>query len=167
MSSAVISIEGVLRDRSGRKIIDGVKLLMALAPHYRVVVASESHDTAADEMWLRLEGIKGHQEVLPSVATSYRGNDRLSSQVEHLRAFGHLVDLIVDVDPGRIAHLMSQGYLCLLFAHPQFARPEFRPDFEREPRPWDDLAAEIEMQHYMKSQLPEQGDILGDEYDFS
>jgi hypothetical protein len=151
VASALISVDGVLRDASGLPISEGVRLVAALSEGYRVILASRDVDD--DVMWLRIEGIKDHQEVLGDTPGYLRGQDQRLAQVDHLLGRGEGLTLVVDPDPSRVALVMHKGVVGVLFGHPKFARPEYRQDYTHTVRPWDEMVAEIEKQQVLASSL--------------
>lgn len=144
MATALIVVDGVLRDHNGLPIFDGVRLLSALSSAYRVVLASRDIDD--DEMWLQIEGIVDHDEIVEDTPSYLRGGDHLMSQVEYLLGRGQDVALVTTPDPSKAALVMHRGILALLFGHPKVARPEWREDYEHVVRPWDEIVSEIEKQ---------------------
>lgn len=148
MATALVVVDGVLRDHTGRPIPEGVRLYAALTEGYRVVVAVE--DEAADEHWLTMHGLTGYQEMVSDSPLSKRGGSIRIGQVEHLLGRGQDVALVVDADPSNVAKVLARGITAALFSHPKFTRPEFRPDHDGGMRPWDDIVAEIETQRRLE-----------------
>jgi hypothetical protein len=65
--------------------------------------------------------------------------DRRANQVLRLRNSGMLLDFVVEADPYNSARLFEKGFNVMHFMHAQYARPTWRPDFEREITPWEEL----------------------------
>jgi hypothetical protein len=149
--TALIAIEGVLRDSSGLPISEGVRLLSAISSAYRVALASRDVDD--DALWLQIEGIRDHQEIVEDTPGYLRGQDHRLSQIDHLLGRGQEVTLVVDPDPGKVALVMHKGIVGVLFGHPKFSRPEYRPDHQHVVRPWDEMVAEIETQKVLEANL--------------
>ena len=158
MSTALVAFDGVIRHSNGHPIPEGVRLYNGLVAAYRVVLALDDTSVEQAETWLRLEGLRGHQEVLASVAVDKRGEDRRQGQVDILQGRGYEVSLVVECDPVRAAGLMAAGNTVALFCHPKFSRPEFRPDYTLSVKPWDDLVSEIHMQQYLETKVVQPGD---------
>lgn len=149
-----ITLEGVLRAPvGGAPIAEGFNLYQALVTTYRVAVVLDDTDTELAGMWLRKEGMRDFVLLHPQrpVDRDMLGYDRGTdlpprmSQYRRLRGQG-AVELVVDPDPAVVAGAMEMGLTAMLFGHPKMARPEFRDDYERAPRPWDSLVAQVEYQ---------------------
>lgn len=152
MSEALIAVNGVLRDEKRRVIPEGRRLVAALGEVYRVVLALDDNEVEAFNIWAKMENIVGHQEVMPAdVAGSLRGYDERVSQVTHLKGRGAHVALVVDSSPERIAEVIKHGVVGLLYADVGTTRPEWLPDWDDKPRPWDEIVREIEMAHYKQT----------------
>lgn len=152
MSSVLVSFEGVLRTR-GKAIPEGRRLVQALAQIYRVIIALDDSEVEAFDYWAKMEGVSQHAEVLPgNLPASLRGQDPRVAQVEFLRGRGEHLVLLVDGDPTHIAAAFEKGIAALLFTYPGVTRPEWSPDWEDKPTPWDELVADIERQHLAQAQ---------------
>lgn len=152
MASALVAFDGVLRN-GDKSIPEGRRLVACLAEHYRVVIALDNSEVEAFNYWAKMEGIRGHQEVLPgNLPLALRGQDARVAQIEFLRGRGEHLSLVVDANPDHIAACYRSGMAGLLFTEPGRTRPEWAPDWDEKPTPWDDLVAEIERQHYAQSE---------------
>lgn len=152
MSIALLAIDGVLRDAGGLPLRDGVVLYESLCLSYRVVLASSNPER--DDLWLRAEGLRSHQEVVGIPPAFLRGTTGLRrAQAEALLGSGGAVSLVVDADPQVVLEATERGLVSVLYVHPKFSRPEWRPDRDQTPRPWDDLVAEIERQSALASTI--------------
>lgn len=150
MATCLMTVSGVLRGPSGQPITEGVRLYTALAETYRVALASDDVDD--DTMWLQIEGLRQHQQIVGDTPGYLRGSDRLLSQVDWLLGKGHDLTLVVDPNPSNIAKMLHKGVVSMLFAQPKYARPEFRPDFKHQVKPWAEMVAEIETQALLEQQ---------------
>lgn len=157
-----ISLEGVLRAPIGlAPIPEGFNLYQALASTYRVAVVLDDVDRDGAALWLRKEGFRDYVALHPQrlVDRDMLGFDRGTnlpprvSQYRRLRGVGG-IELVIDADPLAITGALQMGMPGLLFTHPRVARPEFRPDHEREPRPWNALVAEVEYQRTVEPPVP-------------
>ena len=147
-----MSIDGVLRDASGLPIREGLDLYEALCVHHRVVLASDSPER--DEQWLKMEGLRSHQEIAGIPPAFLRGTHGLRlAQAEALLGGGGDLSLVVDADPTAVLEATMRGIPAVLFVHPKFARPEWRADYSHIPRPWDELVAEIETQRTLAANM--------------
>lgn len=159
-----ITLEGVLRaPLGGGPVPEGVELYHALISTHRVAVVLDDVDRDGAALWLKKEGLQDYVALHPQrlVDRDMLGFERGTnlpprcSQYRRLRAQGGLT-LVVDPDPLAIKGAMEMGITGMLFAHPKIARPEFRPDHDRQPRPWDEMVAEVEYQRTVEPPIPVQ-----------
>lgn len=142
-----IALEGVLRAPIGSgPIPEGLELYRSLVTTQRVAVVLDDLDQPGAALWLKKEGLADYVMLHPMRPVD---EDRVA-QLRRLRALGG-VSMVIDPDPQAVAGAMKMGITGLLFAQPKVARPEFRPDFEREPRPWDSMVAEVEFQRTVEA----------------
>lgn len=140
-----ISLDGVLRaDVGGTPIPEGFNLYQALLEMYRVCVVLDDPDSVDAALWLRKEGLRGYAQLHVR-----RPLDDRAMQYRRLMALGP-VELVIDGNPAAVAGAMELGLTAMLFAHPRAHRPEWRPDYERTPRPWDQLVARVEEQRVVE-----------------
>lgn len=133
-----VTLDGVLRSHVGERVIpEGFNLYQSLASVHRIAIVLDGADQALDTLWLRKEGFRDY--VL--LVTQRQLGDRID-QYRGLMASGPL-ELVVDADPDAVAGAMDLGVPALLFAHPRTSRPEWRPDFDRTPRPWSQVAHRV------------------------
>jgi len=158
--TAVLCLEGVLCKGSppnGAPITVGLEMYHALAARFRVVLDSDHEDLDQIEHWCQVNGLKRHPLVLPLDAAE-APLEPVDVRLAHLaewRAQGFEVALYVTADPTVAAAAMRQGVTTLLFAHPRFARPEYRPDHEQQAvRPWDEIEDEITKQMALRETVP-------------
>lgn len=146
--TALIELTGVLRADNGSPIVEGTMLYNALAAWQRLVVVVE--DAEADERWLTINGFREHAQLLvgemPLAVRQARGK------------LGMDVQLVVTPSPATAAASMHAGVTTLLFAHPRFARPEFRADYDGDKREWAEIVAEIDAQRDTRVRVPQRDD---------
>lgn len=151
-STTVIVVEGVLRQNIGDGVIrQGQRLYHGLKETSKIAVVSNSLQHQQVERWLLLNGFTDHPYFYGADVTDpwEVGGTRLR-QIQHLREGGNFVELVVEPDPDIAARLMSEGLSVAAFLHPKYTRPEFRPDWSGEVKPWDTLVAEVERQEAMR-----------------
>ena len=139
----------------------GGDLYRMLSAHWRTVVLYTGLDSEEMvETWMRREGLRSHVGILcaeKSVANypwTLKGpepvRDRAASwkiqQLRRLRTEGNRELLYVDTDPTAVSKAIRDGVPAMLLAFPTYISPDWRPDTDISPRPWDDLAQEIELQ---------------------
>lgn len=148
-------LDGVLRriadgqalDPNGRMLFEGLKDLG------RVTFLADgfSRDRKFIEHFLRYHRISEYVDIDISVLSD--GPDTVSrrlTQISRLRRTGP-ISFAVEPDPKVAAALMADGVPTLLYLHPQFTVPSWRPDFGGRLRRWDDLAAETERQESLRA----------------
>lgn len=157
-----ITLEGVLRAPiGGGPVPEGVELYRAFLSTCRVAVVLDDLDRAGAALWLKKEGLNDYvalhpQRLVDREMLGFECHTRLParvSQYRRLRAQNGLT-MVVDPDPLAITGALKMGVTGLLFAHPKVARPEFRHDYEREPRPWSEMVAEVEFQRTVEPPVP-------------
>lgn len=140
MSTAVVTVEGVLRTTIGNRIIpEGARLYRALKSVGQVVLITIS-DIEQVQRWMTLEGLPmaDNISVLADDVESC-GLNAYSRALAHLRGVWHYdVDLVVDSDPDYVALAINRGYNTLLFTHAQYAHPDWRPSADKN-TPWADM----------------------------
>jgi hypothetical protein len=149
--NVVISIEGVLKRPNSDAVIPAGQLLYhGLAETHAVHLADDADTFNSSKLlaqnWLKRSGFNKHIRVIKPYASDRYG---LLGGIQSLRPDLH-VDLVVVADPTVASALLAAGYTTVLFTHPRYARPQWKPDYRGEPKAWDDVVAEIEAQdeHY-------------------
>lgn len=150
--TVVIELEGVLckgAPPNGAPVWAGMQTYHALATQFRVVVDSDHDDITDIEHWLKVNGLSRHTLTLlrePEDGLLSPAELRLA-HLEEWRAHGFDISLWVTSSPVVAARLMEAGVTVLVFAHPKFLRPEYRPDHEASgPKPWDEIEDEVTKQ---------------------
>lgn len=165
-----MTVEGVLahpgpsgRVAAGLPIEEGHRLYYALATQWRVMMITAERDPDPVETWLRREGFRDFAG-LAALGPQERSDSLKMATLHHIRkqrAHGH-VGLLVTSSPPAAAASMRMGVPALLFASPTYLRPEFRPDHDRTPRPWDEIQEEVDAQEEMhKRDARLQPEVMG------
>ena len=137
MATAIIALEGVLKNEIGDPIAEGIKLYRILAEQYRVVIASDL-SREETEHWLRSNLIVGYGDVYDN-RYFFEGQPLRIRQIEIAQSKGR-VDLFIDPDADYCAVALAKNITTILFASPKFVRTT------RKVKPWKDLKTEIERQ---------------------
>lgn len=132
INTIVVTVEGVLRKLTdGSRIHEGVELVGNLQYEHSSVFLAHG-DCGEAERWLEDTGIS-YDMVLGA------REDRVL-QLRRLRyEWGYPVMLVVEPDPDIAVDLMADGYTTMLFLHPEYAKPEWRPDHEHAMKTWDEI----------------------------
>ena len=129
--------DGVLKDDSGKPILQGVALFRSLQSHRRTVIICDKREYT--EAWLKTNNIVKIDDLVVSEETN---NLTGMDIINHCRSKGK-IDLVVTADPELATRLLEQGLASVLFLEPKYIRPEFRPDAPRGVRAWEELTTEI------------------------
>lgn len=140
-----VALDGVLRAEIGdAPISEGFNLYQALVTTYRVCVVLDNQDTELAALWLRKEGLRNYVQL-----HQRRPLDDRRMQYKRLQAVGP-VELVIDSDPAAVAAAAGLGIPSMCFLHPRATRPEWRPDYEKQPRAWEELVAQVETQRLVE-----------------
>jgi hypothetical protein len=156
--TCVIELEGVLckgTPPNAPPVWAGLQVYHALATQFRLVVDSAHDDVTDIEHWLKVNSLARHTLVLQRDVGDPQ--DALGVREAHLaewRSQGFDIALWLTSDPRVAASMMRAGITAVLFAHPQYARPEHRPDHESTLRPWDEIEEEVTAQLALREQTP-------------
>jgi hypothetical protein len=168
VSTALISVEGVLGDHSPvhgfYPIAGGVRLAKALRSQYQVILSTIQADGNSVEFWLKINGMTRptFYEDLLSRLSGWADLSDTELRAQHasvLRAAGSNVDLVISADPQAILKISQLGMPCLLFADPQYRWAEYRPDYKRLPRAWQDIDDEMVRQRELRATDPRLNEI--------
>lgn len=123
----------------------GIRLAHALESHYKLSFALPSYSTEGSQQLVQ------DRITEESLFASYVfwGID-FDKHIFLLQP--NVVSLFVSASPIECAEMMHKGFTSLLFAHPSYMRPEFRPDHKAEPRPWDAIEQESRAQALLRAQ---------------
>jgi len=133
MSTALLSVEGVLRKENKDPIPEGLMLFRTLVLNYRVVLSTDS-DPKEIEHWLKTNYVFDYATVLTS-ADFYEDQPLKLRHIELARKDGKVM-LYIDSDPDMCAEALSQNITSILFASPRFFQSS------REIKPWDVISEE-------------------------
>lgn len=148
-------VEGVLKALIGdAPIPEGVGVYKALAAVEHRLCLVTTFDRAELREWLRHQKLTEHINFNRAHPLDVEEHTLLRTLAE-IRHTGR-VDLFIDADPGRTAQAFAAGYSVMPLLVSSFARPQWRPDWDGTPRPWDDMAAEVRRQRELAAnQTPE------------
>lgn len=141
--TVILEIAGVLRTESNGPISEGITLYTMLAAQHRIVLVGVDADL--DQAWLKQFGLTEHVQLLIGA---------VEVGVRRTRGQG-AVDLVISASPATIAACMHMGTTSLLFAHPKYARPEFREDYDGAKREWSAIVAELDTQNTVSARIPQ------------
>lgn len=150
-STFVMTLDGVLR--TGQSVHNqGRALYTALSSTGRLAVLGGPDETT-DEWFLASNGMTQHAYLIAETkdsATTIAG--RRMAQVAYLRSQGCSIEFVVEPDPDVAAYLLAHAVPVLVYLHPQFSTPSFRPDYENVAKPWNNLVKQVDYQMAMRAQ---------------
>ena len=151
----VIVLDGVLRKvGTDAPNLQGTALYHSLASTSRVAVFC-GPDRAKAEWFLRTNGMSKHAHLVPEdEAISPVNSGRRMGQITYLRSQSTNVEFVVEPDPDIAADLLRNGVPTLVYLHPQYTEPAFRPDYDGTPTPWQSLVDEVAHQIDMRTKNP-------------
>jgi len=141
----VMFVDDVLRSDTGSPIYQGLALYKMFNEDVRVILLCD--DKARTNRWLLEHKINKFDDLVdlnvPGVL-----DDPDIEQVKYVRSQGK-VELVVTGNTDLAKKLLEIGLDTLLFLHPTYLRPEFRPDGRQGMKSWaaieDELDKQIEM----------------------
>ena len=143
-------LDGVLRRLTDQNALNpnGRILFEGLKEYGRITFLADGYprDREQAEHFLKLNRVTGHVGLDVSVPSD--GADSVArrlAQINRLRRNGP-INLVVEPDPRVAAALLAGGIPALLYLHPQYTVPSWRPDYTGSLRRWDDLVAETDRQ---------------------
>lgn len=151
-SACVIAVEGVLQKiTTSAPIPLGLQLYHGLAETFTLLLVSDSSKEELD-YWLRLENLNKHGVVVynDEFLQKFTVEERRQKQVVSLRNRGYNIDLVVEPDPIIASKLLFSGFSVLNFLHSAYALPTWRPDYEEEIVPWEQLEERVRKDTILK-----------------
>lgn len=143
-------VDGVLRSDTGSPIYQGLALYRMFNEDVRVILLSNEREKT--HRWLLEHKINKIDDLfdynLPGVL-----DDPELDQVKYCRSQGK-VDVVVTADLDLATKLLQEGLDTLVFLHPTYLRPEFRPDGRQGVRSWAAIEAEMDKQIEMIKEDP-------------
>ena len=148
--AVVMFVDGVLRSETGSPIYQGLALYRMFNEDVRVILLTKEREKT--HRWLLEHKINKIDDLfdynLPGVL-----DDPELDQVKYCRSQGK-VEVVVTADLDLGKKLLQEGLDTLLFLHPTYLRPEFRPDGRQGVRSWAAIEAEMDKQIEMIKEDP-------------
>lgn len=138
-----IVVDGILKHPGDvSSIIPGIMLYKSLVKDHRVSLIFDSGAKEKIQYWLIMNSLTDHtREVYWEDYDSHDTAERRMAQISRLRKDGPL-SLVYESDAEAAAALFKDGVPSMLFLHPSYTHPDFRPDSNRELTPWNVLVQE-------------------------
>lgn len=151
-----IVLDGVMRRITDHNALNpnGLLLFEGLKQFGRVTFLADgfARDLAPIEHFLKVNRITDYVDI--DIAVLSDGPDTVTrrlAQINRLRRNGP-ISLVIEPDPKIAAALLAEGIPALLYLHPQYTVPSWRPDYTGSLRRWDDLVAETERQVTLRAE---------------
>lgn len=136
MSTIIVTVEGVLRKLTdGSRINEGVELVHRLSGEdigNNTILYLTSGPAAETEAWL------DEHDLARDMVFGAR-EDRVMQLRRIRHEWGYPISMVIEPDPDTAADLMAAGHTVLLFMHPAYSRPEWRPDHKFTVTSWDEI----------------------------
>ena len=146
----VLFVDGVLRSESGSPIYQGLALYRMFNEDVRVILLTDEREKT--NRWLLEHKINKFDDLIDRNVPGVLEDPDIE-QVKYVRSQGK-VELVVTSDTELAKKLLEIGLDTLLFLHPTYLRPEFRPDGRQGIRSWAAIEEEIDKQIEMIREDP-------------
>ena len=143
-------VDDVLRSSTGSPIYQGLALYRMFNEDVRVILLTDDRDKT--HRWLLEHRINTFDDLVDRNVPGIL-NDPDLEQVKYCRSQGK-VELVVTGNVELAKRLLEIGLDTLLFLHPTYLRPEFRPDGRQGMKAWADIEEEIDKQIEMIKEDP-------------
>jgi hypothetical protein len=156
--SVIVLLDGVIRNlRKQAPISEGVLLYKTLNELNRVIVLAD--DRERTDIWLKKNNMAKSLDDIVQISDSVVEEPRLAS-VKSILSKGR-VEFVVTDDVDFAKSLLELSINVLVFLHPRYVKPEFRPDGRAGAKSWAAINGELDKQQGL---LLEDG-RLSDDYD--
>lgn len=138
-----IVVNGILRQPNDSSvIIPGLLIYKSLVKDHRVSLIIDSAAKEKVQYWLLMNGLTDHvNEIYWDETDSEDVAKRRLTQISRLRRQGPL-SLVYEADTEAATALLKAQIPAMLFLHPTYTHPDFRPGTTTEPTPWSELLTE-------------------------
>jgi hypothetical protein len=144
--AVVIELDGVLKN-SITPIVSGINLYKILNQKYKVFIICGDKKKA--ENFLLSNRLNKVDDLIDESFVPHEYGRALNKrQIDFIRSKGN-IDFVVTANTMLAKQLLEDGLEVLLFLHPHYIRPEFRPDMAEGVRRWADIESEIDKQNAM------------------
>lgn len=149
--SVLIFLDGVIRKNADKSpIFEGLNLYRGMNEVNRVIILTD--DKEKSDIWFK-------QHTLNAKLDDIVGPSKIISDTPHLQqvldaqAKGK-VELVVTSDSDLAVLLLERGIPTMVFLHPRYVRPEFRPDAREGVDSWNNILEELDKQQGLYSEDP-------------
>ena len=146
----VMFVDGVLRSETGSPIYQGLALYRMFNEDVRVILLTDEREKT--HRWLLEHKINKFDDLIDQNVPGVI-DDPDFEQVKYCRSQGK-VELVVTGDTDLAKKMLEIGLDTLLFLHPSYLRPEFRPDGRQGMKSWAAIEEEMDKQIEMMKEDP-------------
>lgn len=138
-----IVVNGILRQLNDSSvIIPGLLIYKSLVKDHRVSLIIDSGAKEKVQYWLLMNSLTEHvNEIYWDDTDPEDTGQRRLRQIARLRKQGPL-SLVYESDTEAATRLLQAQIPTMLFLHPNYTHPDFRPGHSTEPTPWNNLLSE-------------------------
>jgi hypothetical protein len=136
-------VDGIIRkERDLSIILDGAAIYKSFNENYRVILMTT--DKEKTSVWLKTNNLSKNIDDLFEIEDDPLGEPELRA-INTIRSKGK-IDFVVTNDLDLTKKLIEIGIIVMFFAHPQYIRPEFRPDGRTGMKSWAAINEELNIQ---------------------
>jgi hypothetical protein len=141
--SVVVLLDGVVRNpRNQAPISEGVLLYKTLNELNRVIILADHKERS--DIWLKKNNMAKSLDDIIQVSDSVVEEPRLAS-IKDILSKGR-IEFVVTDDVDFAKALLELSINVLVFLHPRYAKPEFRPDGRAGVKSWTAINNELDKQ---------------------
>lgn len=148
----VLVVDGVLRKPATNAVIEsGRALYWSLVETGRLaLLCGEDRDKV--DWFLRTNAFNKHVHLIPEDPTSSpTPSGRRLQQIRELRRAQSNITFVVEPNPAIALDLYKESVPVMVYLHPVYTQPAFRPGYKSVAKPWEDLISEVEFQIEQKA----------------
>jgi len=149
--SVVVLLDGVIRNlRKQAPISEGVLLYKTLNELNRVIVLAD--DKERTDIWLKKNNMAKSLDDIVQISDSVVEEPRIAS-IKDILSKGR-IEFVVTDDSDLAKALLELSINVLVFLHPRYAKPEFRPDGRAGVKSWEAITEELDKQQGLYTEDP-------------
>jgi hypothetical protein len=149
--SVIVLFEGVISNpRKQAPITEGVLLYKTINESNRTIILAK--DRERTDIWLKKNNMAKNMDDIIQISDSVVEEPRLAS-IKSLMSKGR-VEFVVTDDVDLAKTLVEMSVTVLVFVHPKYVKPEFRPDGRTGMKSWDAITEELDKQQGLLQEDP-------------
>lgn len=149
--SVVVLFEGVISNpRNQAPITEGVLLYKTINELNRTIILAK--DKERTDIWLKKNNMAKNMDDIIQISESVVEEPRLAS-IKSLMSKGR-IEFVVTDDVDLAKALVEISVTVLVFVHPKYVKPEFRPDGRSGIKSWDAITEELDKQQGLLQEDP-------------